>query len=108
MLAIRGLILLAALALGATSAQGAELLRESAPVYAYVFNVGSKDVTVIDTATHEVVATRPLGVSVRWLSNEQDFWDGRYIWTYHIVDGRVDVIAIDPVVMVVVSSLTIG
>ena len=108
MIATRVFLLLAACAFGAAPAQGAELLREGAPVYAYVFNVGSKDVTVIDTATHEVVATRPLGVSVRWLSNEQDFWDGRYIWTYHFVEGQVELIAIDPVRMSVVSGLTIG
>jgi YVTN family beta-propeller protein len=108
MLAIRGLILLAACAFGAAVAQGAELLREGAPVHAYVFNVGSKDVTVIDTATHEVVATRPLGASVRWLSNEQDFWDGEHIWTYDIVEGQVELIAIDPVRMAVDRRLTIG
>jgi YVTN family beta-propeller protein len=108
MVTIRVFLLLAAWTLGAAAAQGAELLREGAPVYAYVFNVGSKDVTVIDTATHEVVATRPLGVSVRWLSNEQDFWDGEQIWTYDIVEGQVELIAIDPVRMTIARRLTIG
>ena len=37
----------------------------------YVFNTGSKDVTVIDPVSHTVVRTHPLGVSVRWLSDEQ-------------------------------------
>ena len=46
--------------------------------------------------THEVVATRPLGASVRWLSNEQEFWDGKLIWTYDVVAGTVELIAIDP------------
>ncbi len=89
-------------------AVGAELIRAGAPVYAYVFNVQSKDVTVIDTATNEVLETRPLGASVRWLSNEQDFWDGRYIWTYDIVEKMVHLIAVDPVEMRVVHSIEIG
>ncbi len=78
------------------------------PTYAYAFNVQSKDVTVIDTVTNEVVATRPLGVSVRWLSNERNFWDGRYIWTYDIVDKKVHVIAIDPKEMRVAQRLELG
>ena len=81
---------------------------EQAPVLAYAFNVKSQDVTVIDTATNQVVETRPLGAGVRWLSNEQDFWDGRHIWTYDLVDGVVHVIAIDPVEMRVVRSLEVG
>ena len=89
-------------------ASGAKLVRPGAPVYAYAFNVQSQDVTVIDTATNEVVATRPLGASVRWLSNEQDFWDGRYIWTYDIVEGMVHLIAIDPGPMRVERRLEIG
>ncbi len=89
-------------------AAGAELIRAGAPVYAYVFNVESKDVTVIDTATNEVLETRPLGASVRWLSNEQDFWDGRYIWTYDVVEGTAHLIAIDPAEMRVVHRIEVG
>ena len=78
------------------------------PVYAYAFNVGTKDVTVIDTATNQVVDTRPLGVSVRWLSNERNFWDGRYIWTYDIVEKKVHLIAIDPKEMHVARRIELG
>lgn len=84
------------------------LVRPNAPVHAYAFNVGSQDVTVIDTATNEVMETLPLGASVRWLSNEQDFWDGRHIWTYDIVEGQVHLIAIDPGPMQVVHRKEIG
>ena len=86
----------------------AELVRPNAPVYAYAFNVQSQDVTIIDTATNQVVATRPLGASIRWLSNEQDFWDGRLIWTYDLVEGQVHLIAIDPAAMRVERRLEIG
>ena len=62
----------------------------------YVFNVGSKDVTLIDVADRMVRETRPLGASVRWLSNEQTYWDGARIWTYDFPNDQVQAIAIDP------------
>jgi len=62
----------------------------------YVFNVGSKDVTLIDVANRQVRETRPLGASVRWLSNEQTHWDGARIWTYDFPNDQVQAIAIDP------------
>ena len=62
----------------------------------YVFNVGSKDVTLIDAASRRVRETRPLGASVRWLSNEQTYWDGSRIWTYDFAGDQVQAIAIDP------------
>ena len=62
----------------------------------YVFNVGSKDVTLIDAASRSVRETRPLGASVRWLSNEQTYWDGSRIWTYDFPGDQVQAIAIDP------------
>jgi len=75
----------------ATAAGGAEG-RETA----YVFNVGSKDVTLIDVANRQVRETRPLGASVRWLSNEQTYWDGARIWTYDFPNDQVQAIAIEP------------
>jgi len=62
----------------------------------YVFNVGSKDVTLIDAADRVVRETRPLGASVRWLSNEQTYWDGARIWTYDFPGDQLQAIAIDP------------
>jgi hypothetical protein len=62
----------------------------------FVFNVGSKDVTLIDVANRQVRETRPLGASVRWLSNEQTYWDGARIWTYDFPKDQLQAIAIDP------------
>lgn len=62
----------------------------------YVFNVGSKDVTLIDAATRKVTGTKPLGAQVRWLSNEQTYWDGQSIWTYDFPENKLQAIAIDP------------
>jgi DNA-binding beta-propeller fold protein YncE len=62
----------------------------------YVFNVGSKDVTLIDAAARQARETRPLGASVRWLSNEQSYWDGQLVWTYDFPDNKLQAIGIDP------------
>jgi len=66
------------------------------------------DVTLFDPATLRVVATEPLGVVVRWLSNEQRFWDGRYVWAYDFPDDLVRAIAIDPRAPAVVRTLPTG
>src|SRR5438105_3280048 len=62
----------------------------------YVFNVGSKDVTLIDALARQTRETRPLGASVRWLSNEQSYWDGQLVWTYDFPDNKLQAIGIDP------------
>ena len=78
------------------------------PPWVYVFNVGSQDVTLIDTATNKVVATRPLGVAVRWLSNEQTYWDGANVWTYDFPDNKLKAVAIDPKEIKVVRTIETG
>jgi DNA-binding beta-propeller fold protein YncE len=62
----------------------------------YVFNVGSKDVTLIDAVARQTRETRPLGAAVRWLSNEQSYWDGQLVWTYDFPDNKLQAIGIDP------------
>ena len=88
---------------GAASSAAASNAAAAAPAAAqesqetvYVFNVGSKDVSVIDAANRRLRETRPLGASVRWLSNEQTYWDGQRIWTYDFPNDQVQAIAIDP------------
>jgi DNA-binding beta-propeller fold protein YncE len=68
----------------------------ASPETVYVFNVGSKDVTLIDAAARQARETRPLGAAVRWLSNEQTYWDGQLIWTYDFPDNKLQAIGIDP------------
>jgi YVTN family beta-propeller protein len=72
----------------------------------YVFNVGSKDVTLIDVANRQVRETRPLGASVRWLSDEQTHWDGTRIWTYDFPHDQVQAIAIDPRQVAITKTIT--
>ena len=76
--------------------------------WVYVFNTGSKDVSIIDSATHKVLATRPLGAAVRWLSNEQRYWDGQHIWTYDFPGNKLVALAIDPKAMQVVKTVDTG
>jgi hypothetical protein len=71
----------------------------------YVFNVGSRDVTLIDAADRMVRETRPLGAAVRWLSNEQTYWDGSQIWTYDFPNDQVQAIAIDPKQVAVTKTI---
>src|SRR5687768_14726424 len=74
----------------------------------YAFNARTLDVTLFDPTTRTVLATRPLGAVVRWLSNEQRFWDGQSIWTYDFPDDRVRAIAIDPREVAVSRALPTG
>jgi hypothetical protein len=74
----------------------------------YAFNAGSQDVTRFDPDTRQPLDTRPLGATVRWLSNEQRFWDGQSIWTYDFPDNRVEAIAIDPVSVQVTRTIPTG
>lgn len=71
----------------------------------YVFNASSQDVTIVDTATNTVVATRPLGAAVSWLSNTQRYWDGTNVWTFDYPNNQVQAIAIDPKAVKVVKTI---
>jgi len=73
-----------------------------------VFNVASKDVTLIDAASNEVSGTKPLGASIRWLGEEQAYWDGKSIWTYDFPNNKLVVLAIDPAVWQVVKTIPAG
>jgi len=92
----------------AAPASGTATTASAKAPWVYVFNVGSKDVTIIDTATDKVVATRPLGASVRWLSNEQTYWDGTNIWTYDFPNNKLQALAIDPKSVTVVHTIETG
>ena len=79
-----------------TAAAAATPAAGAGPETVYAFNVGTKDVTLIDAATRKVTGTKPLGAQVRWLSNEQTYFDGQSIWTYDFPDNKLQAIAIDP------------
>lgn len=84
--------------------------------YLFVFNMGSDDVTIIDSATNQVLGTRPAGFKVKWVADEMQSFDGTLLWTYGLrtekVGGdevlKVDVIAFDPVALRVVKRQEVG
>jgi hypothetical protein len=45
---------------------------------------------------------------VRWLSNEQHYFDGARIWTYDYPEGEVQAIAIDPETFEVTKRVPTG
>lgn len=99
--------MVAAAALGLVLSPGASGAQRTSLLYA--FNVGSKDVSIINMDTNTSIGTKRLGAAVRWLSNEQDFFDGRLAWTYEdLDDGKVDALAIDLTSMKVVKRIRLG
>lgn len=74
----------------------------------YAFGTEKPSVTVFDVETLQVIDSRPIDATVRWLSNEQQFWDGRYIWTYDFPDNVVQAVAIDPRTAAVVRKISTG
>ena len=77
-------------------------------VQGVVFNTASRDVTLFDAATNRVTGSRPINAVVRWLSNEQHYFDGERIWTYDFPDGEVQAIAIDPETFEVTKRVLTG
>jgi hypothetical protein len=73
-----------------------------------VFNTGSQDVTLFDPAANRVTGSRPTDAVVRWLSNEQHYWDGERIWTYDFPEDEVRAIAIDPQSFEIISQVPVG
>jgi hypothetical protein len=74
----------------------------------FSFNAKHQDVTLFDPAARKPLATKPLGATVRWLSNQQRFWDGHHVWTYDFPINRVVVLAIDPAAIAVSRTLATG
>ncbi len=72
-----------------------------------VFNIASEDVTLFDPSTNRITDTRPTNAVVRWLSNEQHYWDGERIWTYDFPNNELRAIALDPETFQVVSEVPV-
>jgi hypothetical protein len=77
-------------------------------VRGYAFGTGDQDVTIFDPLSMQALTPAPLGATVRWLSNEQTFWDGRFIWTYDFPSNLVQAVAIDPLQPAVARRILTG
>ncbi|MFQ5899492.1 MAG: cytochrome D1 domain-containing protein [Candidatus Methylomirabilia bacterium] len=72
----------------------------------YVFNIGSKDISVIDPSTQAVVRTIPLGTGVQWFSDRH--FDGTYIWATEANMERAVILLLDPTTMRVAKRFDVG
>ncbi len=77
-----------------------------AKTYAYVFNVGSGDVSIIDTEAHEVVDTVDVGLRVLWFSSR--FFDGIRVWTVDADMNKAEVVIFDPWTLKTLKRIPIG
>ncbi|MCZ6699692.1 MAG: hypothetical protein O7D94_12235, partial [Planctomycetota bacterium] len=77
-----------------------------AKTYAYVFNEGSGDISIIDTAAQEVTATVDAGLRIRWFSNR--FFDGKRVWTIDADFENAEVIVFDPWTLQTLKRIPFG
>jgi YVTN family beta-propeller protein len=84
---------------------GAAAVAAAPALLGYAFGTRFQDVSVFDPVSRQLIETRPLGATIRWLSNEQTFWDGHYIWSYDFPKNLVEAVAIDPVHLQVAARI---
>ncbi len=77
-----------------------------AKTYAYVFNEGSGDISIIDTEIQEVTATVEAGLRIRWFSNR--FFDGKRVWTIDADFENAEVIVFDPWTLQTLKRIPFG
>ena len=78
----------------------------NAKTFAYVFNEGSGDISIIDIETQEVTATVDAGVRIRWFSNR--FFDGKRIWTIDADFENAEVVVFDPWTLQTIKRIPFG
>ena len=102
----RGAIPSGAAALALILALAALAMPAHAKPNAYVFNVGSGTISVIDTDSQIVINTVTTDLKIRWFSSR--FYDGRHVWA---VDGnmkKAEVIVFNPQTFETVKRISIG
>ncbi len=77
-----------------------------AKTYAYVFNIGSGDVSVIDTEVQEVIETVDTGLRIRWFASR--FFDGKRVWSTDADLKKAEVVVIDTRTYEVVRRIPVG
>ncbi len=78
----------------------------NAKTFAYVFNEGSSDISIIDLETQEVTATVGAGLRIRWFSNR--FFDGKRVWTIDADFENAEVIVFDPWTLQTIKRIPFG
>jgi len=75
-------------------------------IFAYVFNEGSGDISIIDIETQEVTTTVDAGLRIRWFSNR--FFDGRRVWTVDADSKNAEAIVFDPWTLQTIKRIPFG
>ena len=78
----------------------------NAKTFAYVFNEGSGNISIIDIGTQEVTATVDAGLRIRWFSNR--FFDGKRVWTIDADLENAEVIVFDPWTLQTIKRIPFG
>ena len=74
--------------------------------FAYVFNEGSSNISIIDIETQEMIATVDAGLRIRWFSNR--FFDGKRVWTIDADFKNAEVIVFDPWTLQTIKRIPFG
>ena len=77
-----------------------------AKTYAYVFNIGSGDVSIIDTDAQEVIVTVDVGIRVRWFASR--FFDGKRVWATYADLKKAEVVVFDPWILRILKRIPLG
>jgi len=78
----------------------------NAKTFAYVFNEGSNNISIIDIETQEMTATVDAGLRIRWFSNR--FFDGKRVWTIDADFKNAEVIVFDPWTLQTINRIPFG
>jgi YVTN family beta-propeller protein len=78
----------------------------NAKTFAYVFNEGSSNISVIDIETQDMIATVDAGLRIRWFSNR--FFDGKRVWTIDADFKNAEVIVFDPWTLQTIKRIPFG
>ncbi len=77
-----------------------------AKTYAYVFNIGSGDISVIDTEAQEVIETVDAGLHIRWFASR--FFDGKRVWATDADLKKAEVVVFDPWTLKTLKRIPLG
>lgn len=77
-----------------------------AKTYGYVFNIGSGDVSIIDTETQEVIVTVDVGLRIRWFASR--FFDGKRVWATDADLKKAEVVVFDPWTLKTLKRIPLG
>ena len=77
-----------------------------AKTYAYVFNIGSGDVSIIDTEAQEVIVTVDVGLRIRWFASR--FFDGKRVWATDADLKKAEVVVFDPWTLKTLKRIPLG